>query len=126
MPFTAYLHLKGMLLEQKKKEKKQILDKDKKIKFNSPESLLQHFKKTLGKEYYSFSLIEIVVSFIFENIKKPFDREDVRSYCGPPKRSKKPVPATIHKHLNLLIENGLIHRPHHGLYKVNEHSINYH
>jgi hypothetical protein len=125
MPFTAYLRLKGVLPEQKKKEKKPIPKRDRAIKFKSPESLLQYFKEKLGKKYHSFSFLEIIILFIFENIKKSFNVENVRNYCEE-KRGKKPVPATIHKHLNLLINHDIIDRKYHGIYEVNEHSINFH
>jgi hypothetical protein len=124
MPDTAYRWLKGELPEQKKKEKKQTLKKDILKKFVSPESLLQYFKENLGKDYYSYSFINEIVQFIFDNINNRFSREDARIYCQN-KRGKKPVPATIHKHFNLLMKHNIIFREHKGIYEVNKQSINY-
>ena len=124
MPDTAYLWLKGELPEQRKKEKKQIPKKERLIKFDSPKSLLQYFEENLGKEYYSHSLIDVFVPFVFENVKKQFERKDACEYCES-KRGKKPCDATVHKHLNLLIKHKVIFRTHKGIYKVNKQSINY-
>ena len=124
MATDAYLWLCGELPEQRKKEKKQILKKDRLIKFDSPESLLQYFEEKLGKEYYSHSLIDVFVPFIFENIKKQFGRKDACEYCKS-KRGKKPCDATVHKHLNLLIKHNIIFRKHKGIYEVIKQSINY-
>jgi len=125
MPWSLYEFLSGRLQSNIKTKKiKKTTKKSRLVKFDSPESLLKYFKETLGDKFYSYSLIDIFVSFIFENIKKPIDLENARSYCEI-KRGKKPVPATIHKHLNLLIEHKIIYRKHKGIYEVNEQSINF-
>ena len=126
MPWSLYEFLSGRLqVDTKiKKEIKKTPKKSGLVKFDSSESLLKYFKETLGDKFYSYTLIDIFASFIFENIKKPIDLENARRYCEI-KRGKKPVPATIHKHLNLLIEYKIIYRKHKGIYEVNEQSINF-
>ena len=126
MPITLYDYLcsKSKIDVKTTKEVRQTSKKGMPNKFKSPESLLQYFRGTLGKGYYSYTLINIIVPFIFENNKKPFGRKDASEYCKM-KRGKKPVDATIHKHFNLLIEHDIIHRKYHGIYEVNKHLINF-
>ena len=109
----------------KRKEIKQTHKKSKTLKFDSPESLLTYFKETLGRVYYEYSRIDTIARFIFENIDKPFGREDVGNYCKN-EHGKKPSDATTHKHLNLLIEHDIIRRKYHGVYEVNKLLLNFH
>jgi len=126
MPWSCYEFLSGRLEIDKKinKEKKNTVKKTHTKKYNSPDLLIQYFKEQLGKKFYKYTLLSITIDFLFEKGKVEFGWEDIANYCKE-KHNKKPVSATVHKHLKLLIEHEIISREYHGVYEVNKLLINF-
>jgi regulator of replication initiation timing len=107
------------------KEINQANTKSMSLPFTSPEDLTQYFKETLGDKYYTYTRIDTITKFIFENIEKQFDLDDIGTYCEMT-HVKKPSPATIYKHLNLLLKHDIIERKYRGKYEVNKQRLNFH